>query len=172
MTDARGAPRDHHMRGMVAPRQPTEEPHRPASAPIILAICGDPVVGRALVLLLRGARYDARFLPTSSLSEPGALEGVQLVLLTPAWELNVERREVHLTTLRSASGPAEAPILELTTSPGEGTRNGAARVGSEHTVAWPCSTEELERRIEAALLTRPGESSGPVGPATSERAGG
>jgi DNA-binding response OmpR family regulator len=77
-----------------------------------------------------------------------------------------------LTTLRSASGPAEAPILELTTSPGEEARNGAARVGPEHTVAWPCSTEELERRIEAALLARPGESSGPVRPAASERAGG
>jgi hypothetical protein len=155
---------------MVAPRQPIEEPY-PAPAPIILAIYGDPVVGRALLLLLRSSLYDARFVPTSSLSEPGALEGVQLVLLTPTWELNVERRETLFASLRSALGPAKAPILELTTSPGE-AGNGAARVGPEHTVPWPCSTEELERRIEAALLTRPEGSSGPVRPAASERAEG
>ena len=155
---------------MATPQQPIEEPI-PAPAPIIVAVCGEQVVGRALVLLLRGSRYDARFVPTSSLSEPGALEGVQLILLTPTWELNGERREILLASLRSASGTAETPILELTASSGE-ARNGAASAGSEYTVSWPCSTEELERRIEAALLTGPSESDGPVRPTVSEGAGG
>ena len=118
-----------------------------------MAICGDPVVGRALVLLLRGSHYDARFLPASSLIEPGLLEGVRLVLLTPTWEFNGARRESLLASLRASSGVAEAPVLELSSSYSE-RRNGdgEAGVGSEHIVPWPCSPEELERRVEAALL--------------------
>jgi hypothetical protein len=42
------------------------------SAPITLAICGDPVVGRALLVLLRSPRYEVRLLSVSSLSEPTA----------------------------------------------------------------------------------------------------
>ncbi len=136
---------------MRAPRrQPIEENLYPASATtIVVAVCGDPVVGRALVLLLQGPRYDARFVPTPALSEPGALEGVQLVLLTPTWELNGESRDALLASLRGALGAAEAPILELTSS--GGAPNGEARVGPEHTVPWPCSPAELERRIHTAL---------------------
>jgi hypothetical protein len=51
----------------------------PASAPVTLGIFGDPVVGRALVLLLPDPRYDARFLPASSPSVPEALDDTQLV---------------------------------------------------------------------------------------------
>ncbi len=72
------------------------------SAPITLAVCGDPVVGRALALLLRGSGYDTRFLPASSLSEPGSLEGIGLLLLAPTPELRVEQREVLLASLRDA----------------------------------------------------------------------
>jgi hypothetical protein len=112
---------------------------------MVAAICGDPVVGRTLALLLRSSHYDARFLTTSSLGERGSLEGVRLLLLTPTWELDAEHRESLLASLRGAS---EAPILELTSA----ARNGEARARPEHTVPWPCSTEELERRIQAALL--------------------
>ena len=138
--------------GMTAPRrQPIEETLYAGSATtIVVAVCGDPVVGRALVLLLQSPRYDARFVPTSSLSQPGSLEGVQLVLLTPMWELNGEGHDALLASLRGALGAAEAPILELTSS-SRGARNGEVRVGPEHTVPWPCSTEELERRIHASL---------------------
>ena len=121
---------------------------------MVVAICGDPVVGRALALLLGGSNYDARFVPTSSLGEPGSLEGVRLLVLTPTWELDADSREVLLASLRDASEAAEAPILELTSSIG-GARNGHARLRPDHIVSWPCSPEELERRIQVALLTDP-----------------
>ena len=122
---------------------------------MVVAICGDPVVGRTLVLLLRSSLYDARFMTTSSLDEPGSLEDVRLVVLTPTWELNAGGCEALLASLRDRSDAAKVPpILELTSSSG-GARNGNARLRPDHTVSWPCSTEELERRIEAALLTDP-----------------
>ena len=108
-------------------------------------------MGRALVLLLRRSVYDARFLSASSLSEPGALEGVRLLVLTPTREFSAERREALLASLRWASDIARAPILELTSSSGA-EHNGVVRF--EHTVSWPCSTEELERRIEAILFAQ------------------
>ena len=156
---------------MNAPRrQPVEDTLYPATArSVFVAVCGDPVVGRALVLLLQGPRYDARFVPASSLGEPGTLEGVGLVLLAPTWELNGEGRDALLASLRGAPGAAEAPILELTSSFSEAPRIGEVRVGSEHTVPWPCSTEELERRIQAALLVDPSGSNGLAEPATSGR---
>jgi hypothetical protein len=154
---------------MTAPqRQPIEDTLYPASArAVFVAVCGDPVVGRALVLLLPGPRYDARFVAASSLGEPGVLEGVGLVLLIPTWELNGEGRDALLASLRGAPGAAEAPILELTSFFSEGTRIGEVRAGSEHTVPWPCSTEELERRIQAALLADPRGSNGLAKPAAS-----
>jgi hypothetical protein len=121
---------------------------------MVVAICGDPVVGRALALLLRGSLYDARFVATSSLGEPGSLEGVRLLLLTPTWEMDADRREALVASLRDASDAVKAPILELTSDSGE-ARNGHARLRPDHIVAWPCSTEELERRIQAALLADP-----------------
>ncbi len=154
---------------MTAPRQPTEEPSSLTPARIVVAICGDPVVGRARALLLRSSHYDARFLTTSSLSDPGSLEGVRLLLLTPTWELDADRRGALLVSLWDASDAARAPILELTSSP---ARNGEARLRSEHTVAWPCSTEELERRIQAVLLAAPVGSNGLTKSAASEGADG
>jgi hypothetical protein len=121
---------------------------------MVVAICGDPVVGRTLALLLRGSLYDARFLTTSSLGEPESLEGVRLLLLTPTWELDADRREALMASLRDASDAAKAPILELTSSFG-GARNRHAQLRPDHIVPWPCSTEELERRIQAALITYP-----------------
>ena len=57
---------------------------------MVVAICGEPVVGRTLALLLGGSNYDARFLTASSLGEPGSLEGVRLLVLTPTWELDAD----------------------------------------------------------------------------------
>ena len=164
---------------MTLTRQPVEDPRRQVSAPIVVAICGDPIVGRALALLIRSSLYDPRFLSTSSLNEAGALEGIRLVLLTPRWELDAGRREDLLASLGaslgaalgSEAGAAQVPILELTSSlrgarNGE-ARNGEARLGLEHTVSWPCSTDELERRIEEALLATMAKSNGHARPAAS-----
>jgi hypothetical protein len=121
---------------------------------MVVAICGDPVVGRVLALLLRSSLYAARYLTASSLSEPGAVEGVRLLVLTPTWELDADGCEALVASLRGASNAAEAPILELTSDP-RGARNGHARLRPDHIVSWPCSPEELERRIEAILLADP-----------------
>ncbi len=110
-----------------------------------LAVCGEPIVGRALVLLLQGSGYNTRFLSIASLNEPGSLEDIRLLLLTPTPGLSTERRKVLLTSLRDM----EIPVLELVIS--EGRTGKEARDGSERAVLWPCSTEELERRIEATL---------------------
>ena len=67
---------------------------------------------------------------------------------------------------RSCRGAAEAPILELSYSFSKATRTAEVRVGPEHTAPWPCSTEELERRIQAALVVDPGGSDGLAEPAS------
>jgi hypothetical protein len=156
---------------MRAPRrQPIDKtPYLASDTTIRVAVCGDPIVGRALVLLLQGPRYDVRFVPTSSLSELGALKGAQLVLLTPTWELNSESRDAFLATLRVEPGAADMPILKLSSS--GGSRNGEARVGSEHIVPWPCSTEELERRIQAILFGTAGRMDSLARPVASGKEG-
>lgn len=115
----------------------------------VLAICGDPIVGRALVLLLRGARYEVRFLPDPA--DPADLEGVQLVLLTPGAE-----------GFADADYFRDFPVLELV-SFGAGREPFPLR----HLVPWPCHTEELRRRIEDALPhNHPGFDTGALaGPA-------
>jgi hypothetical protein len=115
-----------------------------------LAIWGDPVIGRALVLLLRGSGYKARFLPASSLNEPGALKGVRLLLVAPTPQLRTEHRDAFLGSLKDTLEGGQRPVLELVTR-SEDSRAGAARDDSWHTVPWPCKLEELEQQIEAAL---------------------
>ncbi len=150
---------------MEAQTQPVQDA-RLASGPLVLAVCGDPVIGRAVALLLPSPRYDARFLSASSLSDPGSLECVRLLLVTPIWESGAERREALFMALRGASDAVGAPILELTSS--RETRNGEARVGKEHVVSWPCTPKELERRIEAILLADSYGSNGLARSATLE----
>jgi hypothetical protein len=114
-------------------------------ASVALAVCGEPVVGRALALLLRGPRYDTRFVSASSAGEVASLESVRLLLLTPTPGLGAERREALLATLTQATAVAGIPILELVACPERADRRHAQ-------VRWPCSAEQLERCIEAALL--------------------
>jgi DNA-binding response OmpR family regulator len=121
-----------------------------------LGICGEPVVGRALTLLLRGSGYAARFLLAQSLVEPRALaEDVRLMVLAPTPGLSAERRDALVRSLEEVSEARSVPVLELVT-PGEARRREGAESESWHTVPWPCRIEELERRIEAALVRRYG----------------
>jgi hypothetical protein len=124
----------------------------PDSTLIVLAVCGDPVVSRALVLLLRGLRYDVRFLSISSLSDPGSLEGVRLLLLAPTPELSIEHRKALFRSLTDIGGVVGVPTLELVAASAE-TQEGEAVEESGYVVSWPCRTEELEQRIKSVLLS-------------------
>src|SRR3954466_733081 len=78
------------------------------SGPSAIVVCGDEIVSRVLALLLRDSGYQAMALPiTSSLNEPGALEGVQLLLLTPTPEQSTERRKALLASLKDMPGGAK-----------------------------------------------------------------
>jgi len=48
-----------------------------------MVVSGDPLASRILTLLLRDSGYRAEFMPISSLNYLGALEDVQLLVLTP-----------------------------------------------------------------------------------------
>ena len=121
----------------------------PASATVSVAICGDPVVGRVLTLLLPPTRYEARFVPLGDSSEPEPLEGARLVLLTPTPGLSAARRETLVGALREWAVATGKPVMELAIP--------WMRTETEHwRVPWPCSTEELERRIEEALSASAG----------------
>jgi hypothetical protein len=115
---------------------------------------GDLRVGRSLEAALRGIGYDARFLNSSILSgssltdEPAErFDGVGLVVFTP--RMSTERRKALLSNLRGGPPTAEVLVLELITA-SEASENGREEL--VRLVSWPCSTEELGRRIEAAML--------------------
>ncbi len=107
-------------------------------------LSGNPMVGRALELLLERAGYEVRLLEESvALGVEDLLKGVEVLLLGRG--LSNGRRESFLSALASTLETAAIPVLSL--SPGsEGTSAGADRV-----VPWPCRIEDLAREIESAL---------------------
>lgn len=120
-----------------------------------LAVCGDPVICRALVLLLRTPDYDVGYLPVASLGAPGSLADVQVLLL--ALERDAQRRKATLDLVNRATAGAEVQVLELGHAfEGRSGQRKEKPVWSDGTVPWPCSTEELQRRIEDALSNRLG----------------
>ncbi len=132
----------------------TKQAPRERSGLITLAIWGDGVVGRILVLLLQSSGHEARFLPASSSVKPASLESIDLLVLTPTPGLSTERRKALLSSLRDAPEVATIPVLELVevgASSEEPPEGGRARSESWHAVPWPCKIEELERRIALAV---------------------
>lgn len=120
----------------------------PRSEQTTVAILGgNPLVGRALELLLRGIGYDARFLEEDLVISVGRpellLHGVQLLIVAPS--ISIQHRTAFLEGIRSASDVTEAKVLELITSP----ETGQAEI--EGCVPWPCRMEELTRIIESTL---------------------
>ena len=111
----------------------------------VIVVGGDPVVGRALELLLRSVGYGARFATADSLDEPKLLDGVRLLLFSTVG-LSPERREAAMSSLKSTPGMAGIPILKLVSS------LDGAQAGEKDLIPWPCLVEELRRRIEAALV--------------------
>jgi DNA-binding response OmpR family regulator len=111
----------------------------------IAILGGDLLVSRSLEVALRGAGYDARYLNGTFTDEPAELlEEVRLVIFAP--RMGTEHRKAFLSNMRN-SATVGLPVLELATVLDE------VRAEQEGVslVAWPCSTEELVRRIEAAL---------------------
>jgi len=108
---------------------------------------GDPVVREVLEVLLQATGYHPQFL--------GELAGDELIplladfhLLLVAPELSAERCNVLLDMMSNPAMPAKIPILELLSEDREQNVRGA------RIVLWPCSAEELERAIEAALFAQ------------------
>jgi hypothetical protein len=112
-----------------------------AGSNVVAILGGSSVVGRALESLLRPAGYDARFFPEHSAGLAGTLGGASVALILPS--LNTRRKEALIARLT-----ADLPIIELAPHP-DRVRNGQRTI-----VPWPCSLEELERSIEAALSAR------------------
>ena len=112
--------------------------------PTVAILGGDPVVGKALKSLLESTDQGVRFF-SDHLDEFTELPGeVEVALVMPA--LSTERRDALITRLKSASGKASLPIIELITTP-----NGHPN-GHRIYVALPCSVEELKGSIEVALV--------------------
>jgi CheY-like chemotaxis protein len=122
------------------------------TAPSTLAIVdGNPVVARALKLLLQGAGYDVRSLEYPFEGDLGEeLGGVRLLLLPPT--LSAEVREALVGDIKAVPALAALPILALMASFDEAPQ----RDGLAGYIPWPCGIEELARRIGGALT--PGET--------------
>jgi hypothetical protein len=118
-----------------------------------IVISGEPLGSRVLALLLQDSGFQVKFLPLASLSEPGALEDVQLLLLTPTREaLSTEERKALVASLKQKPRELELIVMELISLSEERRVEEEAQEVQSHKVLWPCSIDELERRIEAALL--------------------
>ena len=128
-----------------------------SSSPIALTVWGDSIVGQALVLLLRGADYEANFLPALLSGKPLSLKGSQLLVLTPTPQLSTGKRDTFLAAFfRSTPSAAGIPVLELTISPSKETREGQTpNESSWYEVPWPCRINELGQWIETALSASP-----------------
>jgi hypothetical protein len=127
--------------------------NKQASGQSGIVISGDPLASRILALLLQDSRYRAQSLPIASLNESGVLEDVQLLVLTPTQALSTEERKALLTSLKEMPRETQLIVMELITLSEERREEEEAQELQTHKVPWPCKMDELERRIEAALLT-------------------
>ncbi len=129
------------------------------------------MVGRALGQLLEGVGYEVRLLGEPEAFGPqghleGLLEGVDVLLLMPY--LGKERREDFLIAIGNAPETARIPILALS-AVGEETPLATEKLS---VVPWPCDSEEVARRIEAAQRATEREEPGSAcgsGPLKEER---
>lgn len=114
----------------------------------IAVVYGDPVVGQALALLLRGSDYGIRQVPVGSLQDPAfmvhILEGVVVVVLAPGIDAGL--RDTFLERLREEERYRRISVLELGTPP-EGARHSA-----DYSARWPSGTEDIKQRIERMIL--------------------
>ncbi len=118
-------------------------PHEEQSTIAILG--GNPVISRALGILLRSVGYEVRLLgePEDYRAEE-LLEGVDILLLGSG--LCDGYRETFLGDIARAWDTAVIPVLSFSPN----LQGGLA--DAERLVQWPCTTESLAQQIEAALL--------------------
>jgi CheY-like chemotaxis protein len=131
-----------------------------------VAIFGaNPVVDKALALLLEGEGYSARVLkpsPTGAVAEQEEelLAGVDLVVLAPSLStsecdafLAARRRRTtpHRPTTSSSSSPP-IPVIVLCTPMKEAPPLLEEEDEALRSVPWPTSRERLVGEIEAGLL--------------------
>jgi len=125
---------------------PEGEDRVPGHAATVAVLGGNPIVGRALELLLRGVGYDVRLLGHPGEEDLGALlEGSHLLLLAPT--LDAATSGKIMDQIEGSAALAELPVLALVTAPSEDPLEG----GRASQVPWPCRTAELAREIDAAL---------------------
>jgi len=128
-------------------------PHQTPNTVAILA--RDAVAGQALVLLLQGSGYDTRFISETAIDEltidelAEALDGARLLILTPT--LSAKRREDFLKSMKSTPATAKIPVLKLIPALNRAQAEQDGHVDGH--VLWPCWIEDLEEKIEAALLS-------------------
>ena len=115
----------------------------PESRTTVAILSCDPLIGRALELLLRGAGYEVRLLEEPDATRVEDLHGGIDVLLLDRG-LSNGRREDFLGALASTVETATIPVLSL--APG----SEGASAGEDRVVPWPCRIEDLVREIEAA----------------------
>ena len=131
--------------------------HHP-QPPTIAILGADTVVGRALCALLEGSGYHTRPLnayPTGVVDE--LLDGADLLLLAPRLDEGV--REAFVGAMgKSTPQRASMPVIALTTAVEEGLLEKEGVLS----VPWPCETNVLVERIEAALLDVPAASTSPT----------
>ncbi len=115
----------------------------PEARTTVAILSGDPLVGRALELLLEGAGYEVRLLeePDASRVED-ALHGTDVLLIDRG--LSNGRREDFLGALASTLETATIPVLALSPS------DAGSAAEEDRVVPWPCKIEDLVREIEAA----------------------
>ena len=105
------------------------------------------------MLVLQEFGYDTRFLPDSGALEE--LDGAHLLLLAPPTKQITRRHMTVLALLRAKALDTGIPILELVSSSRKIEARGPIEPGG--VVSWPCSTEELSKRIKETLPTNSAE---------------
>ena len=112
----------------------------------VIVVAGDPVMGRSLEALLQATGYEARFQPEPSADGLGGLlADSHLLLIAPG--LSAEARKALVDVVMDPA--TKIAVLELL--PADGGEQNIQGVG---VAPWPCSVEELQRRIRAALLAQ------------------
>ena len=104
-------------------------------------------MGRSLEALLQAAGYDAWFQPEPLADGLGKLlADCRLLLVVPALDAESRNALTDVVT-RTAT---RIPVLELRAA------NGGEAVGIQgaDAVPWPCPLEELQQKIQAALLAQ------------------